>query len=410
MKKAAQPIATGLLVVLPLLNTAFLPEGLYFTTLLTPFLFIALIRMGGLSAFAGCCLLSLLPIVFQTGAVTHWKDYLISFVVLQSIFIFIIAFYLFVSANPGLGNIFAGTATLNLLLLVLALITVIFTWSRPIMWYNKIISPGIPQLPRLKMFHYEPSYYSLSIVPLIAYYGLKKLLYQERHFLLLLTLILSLLLSFSLGVIGGLLLAAMLSAVWRPRSLSRRMNWPFLFKVLLAAISIVGLLFVFYRHNPLFERLYNIYTGKDTSARGRTYESFYICWEVIKMKSVVWGLGPGQFKYVGRDFLDYYYVLAKTPVVARIPNAVAETLCIYGLFGLCIRFILIFVFFFRTRVWQNYFRLFLFLFIFIYPFTGSYLFNPLEYAIWALAFCPMLFPQFNVVAASKKKRYESSIH
>jgi hypothetical protein len=57
-------------------------------------------------------------------------------------------------------------------------------------------------------------------------------------------------------------------------------------------------------------------------------------------------------------------------------------------------------FFFRTRVWTNYFRLSLFLFVFVYQLTGSFITSQAEYLIWLLAFVNV-FPQFDVVIRSR---------
>ena len=115
------------------------------------------------------------------------------------------------------------------------------------------------------------------------------------------------------------------------------------------------------------------------------------------MKSLYWGVGPGQLKLIGRDYIIQYYNYSSIPGTIRIPNAVAETLNIFGLAGLVIRFLAIGYLFFKTKVWDNYYRLLLFLFIFIYQFTGSFLFNIAEYILWILAFSPALFPAFNRV-------------
>jgi hypothetical protein len=81
--------------------------------------------------------------------------------------------------------------------------------------------------------------------------------------------------------------------------------------------------------------------------------------------------------------------------VVRIPNAVAETMAIFGIFGIAIRFSLIFYFFIKTKVLENYYRTLLFVFVFVYQFTGSYITNIVEYVIWVIAFSTV-FKQFDV--------------
>jgi len=77
-----------------------------------------------------------------------------------------------------------------------------------------------------------------------------------------------------------------------------------------------------------------------------------------------------------------------------IPNSIGDLLGTLGLIGVAIKLFLEGYFFFRTRVFRNDYRLTLFLFIFVYQFTGSFISNIAEYAIWILAFKPDLFPEF----------------
>jgi hypothetical protein len=81
--------------------------------------------------------------------------------------------------------------------------------------------------------------------------------------------------------------------------------------------------------------------------------------------------------------------------VATIPNAVAETFTILGWTGVILRLFLEIFFFFQTRVWTNYYRLWLFLFIFIFQFAGSFITNVAEYVIWIMAFTNV-FDQFDI--------------
>ncbi|MES1221835.1 MAG: hypothetical protein ABUT20_40430, partial [Bacteroidota bacterium] len=109
-----------------------------------------------------------------------------------------------------------------------------------------------------------------------------------------------------------------------------------------------------------------------------------------------WGVGIGQIKIMGEDTIRSYY-LYYTDFTVAIPNAVAETLAIFGWIGVSLRLGIEIFMFIHTRVWKNYYRLLLFLFIFIYQFTGSYITNVAEYFIWILAFT-RVFPQFDTAA------------
>ena len=123
---------------------------------------------------------------------------------------------------------------------------------------------------------------------------------------------------------------------------------------------------------------------------------------MINQGSEFWGIGIGQIKIAGENIIKDFY-LYNMDIVVTIPNAVAETLAIFGWVGLSLRILVEIFFFFYTRVWSNYYRLLLFLFVFIYQFTGSFITNAAEYVAWILAFTNV-FPQFDV-----KKKYEDAI-
>lgn len=378
-------------------NGWLLPEGLYFTTLLTPFFFINLVRVKGLKYYGWFLLATFLMACLQLPTVDHFKDYAISFILLQTLGIFVINAYLYLQTAPPLEHLFKQLTSINLVLVVMALFFLLIPFLKPTVWYLLPISPDVPVVPRLKLFTYEASYYSLVMLPIATYYALKKMLLQSKYNILFVSLSISLLLSFSLGVIATAIICTALLLTLNLNALRARMNLGFL---MLAAWCLVGggvALFFFYRHNPLFGRLENIYVGKDTSARGRLSDSFYIAWEVARMRSRYIGIGLGQLKYLGKDFSNYFYAYSHIPTT-RIHNSLAETFCYYGWVGIALRTGGIAYGFIKTKVWNNYYRSFLFLFVFIYQFTGSYLFNPAEYVLWMLAFTPALFPQFNKTA------------
>jgi hypothetical protein len=158
---------------------------------------------------------------------------------------------------------------------------------------------------------------------------------------------------------------------------------------------------LFFRHNPLFTRIGNIFEGQDPSGKGRTRDAFILAGQMLEQNNKYWGIGMGQIKVAGADIIRNYYLYSPQYPVA-IPNATAETLAIFGWIGLIIRFSLEIFLFFYTKVWTNYYRLLLFIFIFLYQFTGSFITNIAEYVIWIIALTNV-FPQFNV--RSYKRRF-----
>ncbi len=158
---------------------------------------------------------------------------------------------------------------------------------------------------------------------------------------------------------------------------------------------------LFFRHNPLFTRMANIFEGQDPSGKGRTRDAFILARQMLKQNNEYWGIGIGQIKVAGADLIRSYYLYSPEHRVA-IPNATAETLTIFGWIGVILRFSIEIFLFFYTKVWNNYYRLLLFIFIFLYQFTGSFITNIAEYIIWIIAFANV-FPQFNV------KHYNSEV-
>lgn len=376
-------------------NSFLLPDGLLFTTLLTPFFLIRLLQRKGAMVYLAFLVISLVIAVIQLSGVEYVRAYIQSYLLLQCVAVFIINAYYGIREEADLGALFKVLASINMVLLGISILFLFIPLLRPWMWYEMSISEGLPIIPRLKMFTYEASYYSFIMVPLFAYYYLNKVLLRGRTGILLITLILSMLLGFSFGVLAALLISIFLVYFLNLNELGRRINLNHAAAGIVLIVVVFALVYWFYPHNMVFERWRNVFSGKDTSARGRTYESFILAWDIARSKSLYFGIGLGQLKLIGREYIIQYYLYDNIPAVIRIPNAVAETLNIFGLVGIVFRFGIIVYLFIKTRVWNNYYRLLLFIFVFIYQFTGSFLFNVAEYVTWILAFSSSIFPQFN---------------
>ena len=127
-------------------------------------------------------------------------------------------------------------------------------------------------------------------------------------------------------------------------------------------------------------------SGRDLSFNGRTLDSFVMSLDIAKKKSIAFGVGFGQVKVLGLDvFAKKYHYSKYTYNDIGIPNTTGDTFATLGLITLALKFFLEIYFFFKTRVYLNQYRMALFLTIFIYQFTGSFITNIAEYAIWILA-------------------------
>ena len=382
----------GVIVLIFFFNRFLLPFNLQFTLVLAPFLFYYLVKHGFERKL-------LLPIfVFSVFSLIHLfqgvvlKDFVFSSMVGLTLIVFFYSFLLFYKKTEGIDLILKRLTQLNFIFTVIALFSLVTGWFLEVFWYLIPFTAGYETIPRLKLFQLEASHYSFALMPLFFYYFWKVMKqFSIPNLLLLLSILLSLLLSFSLGIIAvilfSVLIVMLLFGIKLLRFKSTRKSILFL---LASSLSVLIGLIYFYPDNPLFFRIDNLFNGLDTSGRGRTYEALEIGWEVLFQNNPLTGIGLGQFKIIGRETLLEYYHFTTTPDVARLPNCIAETLVTFGLLGLSIKLGLQAYFFVKFKVYLNLFQLSLFFALFIYQFTGSYLFNSMEYVLWIIAFCPKL--------------------
>lgn len=340
-------------------------------------------------------------VVFSIFAIVHItrgaviNDYLISSLLLLCTVIFLCVFY---HALESAGNYFdfilKNIVTLNFILTLCAIVLLCVPLLKEIVWYVMSISENIRPMPRLKMFTSEASHYSFLWALPFIYFCVRILFYKTSGYgLTLIMVTLPLLLSFSLGVISALAAAGMLMLIsFRKQLVFTHKTKRYLLYGILIILFLILLLFLLYPDNPLFLRIQNVFLGKDTSARGRTYEAFILAQKITEQKSVWWGIGPGQLKLLGRQLIIQYYFYSDIPSVVRIPNACADTIICFGYIGLALRLLTEIFLFIKTKVAQHPFRLWLFLFLFLYQFTGSFITNVAEYMLWAITFSPFLFP------------------
>ena len=370
------------------LNSVFLPLGLLYTTVLTPVFLIWLYKQNQLR-YAWIFFVITIPLAlihYLKGIDIYY--YAKSYALLFTVFIFLLTVIRFLQVTGSLRTIFRNLLLLNSAFVLIACIIFFLPQFRYLMWSVSDVSTGLLKFPRLRLFTYEPSYYSTLLVPLAFYYYLKIVLFRYPNagyvfFLVTFPLVLS----FSLGVIFGIAISFFILFFMDIKSFLMKKNVAD-YTLMTAALLILGtgILYFVYPNNPFFLRIHNIFIGKDTSFNGRSLDSFQLAWSVAQLKSIYFGVGPGQIKLLGAEIWNAFYQTTFEVNAIAIPNAVAETFAIYGLAGLVLRFGIQTYFFIRTRPDTNYYRMGLFLFIFVYQFTGSYLFNIAEYVIWALAF------------------------
>lgn len=392
-------------------NAVALPLGLTYTALLGPF-FYAWVVLKRKKEILLPLLVILLPFIilhlFVVGV--DLSSYGFSILNIIMVWFFGQAFYTFLKISADPEKIFRKLLVINCLLCLVAIVFYLTPYDA-VFWIQQNLTDGISGFRRLKMFTYEASYYAILFVPLFLFYLLQYLFRQNTipSGWLLFMLFLPLVLSFSVGVIGALVAAALIVFLlyFRRLAAKKRILNAVITGTVLTGIAL-AVLFLLFRDNLLFSRILNIAAGEDTSGQGRTADAFVLASKLLKEKNEYWGIGPGQVKIIGQDVIRGYYLYSPGTPVA-IPNAVAETLVLFGWVGLSLRFLLEIFLFFSTKVWNNYYRLLLFLFMFIYQFTGSFITNVAEFVIWILAFTPV-FHQFDVKAVFKRSRSSPIVH
>jgi hypothetical protein len=308
---------------------------------------------------------------------------------LFSVYIFGFAFYAYLKKN-SLETVFPPIVKINFVLFIIALLTY-STKYKELLWTIRNLTVNIRDFQRLELFTYEPSYYSLLLAPIAIYYFLKFFLTPTSWKTLItytLAILLPLLFSFSLGVILGLIFsfAVFLTFYFFKLIKYKKVFYTLLTTSLLLTTALFALL-IFYPENPLFERILDVTNGKDTSASGRTVNAISLALEIAERKSIWSGVGLGQIKVIGAEIIRefYNYDIADLASI-RIPNAIGETIAMFGISGLFFRLLIQLYLFFKTKVYSNYYRFTVFTFIFIYQFSGSFFQNSAEVVMWVIAF------------------------
>lgn len=380
----------GLFVFLFFFNRVGLPFGISFDMLLAPFLVYFIFKENAQSLLYKAVGVLLVFGVIHLVSGVYFTAFVVSNLVFITLVIAVVAFYQRTKHIDFFDEIILRITQLNSVLTILALFLLFFLKST-YLWYLVPYTSNAEALPRLKLFTEEASHYSFLLLP-IFYYWLYQWLVQFnwRTFGYLTTIIISLILSFSLGVLSVIALTLFILILIYCRSILQHSRYrQLLFIGLIAILSIAGFVYYFFPINPLTIRMNNLINGLDTSGRGRTYESFEIAWRVLQLNYPLTGIGLGQFKFIGRDVLLLYYKYHTIPSVVRLPNALAETLVSFGVLGVFIRVFIQIYWAFKRRIVNNLFQTSLFISLFIYQFTGGFLMHSFEYYYWILVVVPI---------------------
>lgn len=369
-------------------NTLFLPHGLSlvlpFGMLAFPFIFFKEKSLR----FAAIYLAIFFVFSILSGSI-HSLYYLKSSILFLSFLGLFFLFSRFLKRFATLDFFLDFLTTLSIALLGIYLL-LWFSPAKDLVWWRFAISTSLGDFTRLRGFTYEPSYYAFSLVPLVIFQFAK--FFTEpisgRRLFLIGGLALALVLSFSLGVLLGLVICFAISFFYFIHSKE------FVQKTRIKILSFLslsifgsGIMVMFFPNSPILVRLLDLFSGKDTSGNSRLFESYLLSLRALNFDKLFFGLGVGQFKVEGFDlvknFYHYNYQDSWGPIM---PNSAADWLVHLGIFGLGLKLFFEIYLFFKTRVFTDFFRFGCFVFIFLYQFTGGYLVCLPELVLWSLAF------------------------
>ena len=162
-------------------NGFLLPIGLLYTTLLTPLLLIWLSRHPSIKYLRVFFFVTIPFAIIHFSNGVNMGYYFRSYLLLFSVFVFALSFYHFVKVCQSLKSIYSSIIYFNFILVLLAIIALYIPGLHETLWLIGSVSSGIEGVDRLRLFTYEPSYYSTLLVPIALYYYLKFLI-QKTSF------------------------------------------------------------------------------------------------------------------------------------------------------------------------------------------------------------------------------------
>jgi hypothetical protein len=365
------------------LNSLGLPTGLFYTGVLAPLFFLWLWAHGErwiTLKFLAC--LSPFVIAHAVIGIESPYYYARSSLLLWTVCVTVYAFSLALLRCESTERLFEKLIVLNFCATLIALV-LFFTSFRGVLW-DDTDTGVLSDVFRLRLLTSEPSAYALLMAPLLVFVILRLLQAPgKRNLFYGVLIVIPFLLCQSFGGISISLAGIGVAVLVAFRHVfKQRRAW------LVLAVMVILLAGLVYVPNPISERLSLVATGQDSSTESRTVSSFIVAYSIAEPKSLLWGAGLGQAKLA--DVTD----LRLAFTIGVIPNAIAGGFAELGIIGMLIKFVLEFYFFFRTRVYENSFRLAMFVVAFITQLTGSYLMNVQEYLMWVLAFGPF-FPELD---------------
>jgi hypothetical protein len=239
-------------------NALLLPKGLLYTNVLSPLFYWYVIKKKLNTFWRPFFTFLILYDLLHLYLGVDLLSFFISNGLFISTYFCVVSFYHFFNSYQHLQKIFKQIVIINF---VLSLIAIPFLFMdlefQAWFWWINILNKGIKDFPRLKLFTYEASYYSMLMVPLVFYYILKALFNQFNQYrnLTLFVVLLPLVLSLSFGVIGATILTAMVLTFYFRKKLFKYKR-PFLLLIVITVLSSLSFLSLFYFFPSTFNSYY----------------------------------------------------------------------------------------------------------------------------------------------------------
>ncbi len=361
-----------------------LPIGIFYTSLLSPLFYIWL-YLEGRRWLTTNLLLILSPFILAHAAmgIENPVEYLRTLAHWWAVYVTVYAFCWALSKCRSLDRLFDQLILLNFCAAVLGVI-LRPTPLQALFWMNTQPIIGGPDVLRLNLLSTEPSAYAELMFPLIIFATLRLLHETKRRngtYFMMIAFPFLLCQSFGGISIGLAAIGVSLMVGYRQLLSSRKSRIRFF----CLAIATGALLLT---PNPISQRVLQVAAGNDGSTQGRTILAYVSGYTVASSKSLWWGVGLGQSKYIDFSYLGF-------GLEGHIPNFIAGFLAEFGLISVAVVLVVECYLFYRTKVHLNSFRLAMFAVAFLQQFTGSYGTDIQIYLIWFLAFYPFL-PEFDL--------------
>lgn len=357
----------------------FFPIGLLITSILSPFFYIWLLRKKRRFVMEPFFLV-LFPFAvvhFYDGGI-NWKDYLVSTLLLLSIYITVYAFAVRLPEIRSIDRLVRGIIWINLMLAFVGL-AIRFTKWHIFMWQDQTTNGSASGLVRYKGFTYEPAYFAATVLPLVLY-GYWAFIKRKNwaNVRLVIAAGIPFMMALSFGVVGTVALGIMGTQAVLHRHL-RQTKW----FVAAAILALVG--FICLPSTSHFKvRVNDILNGQDASTNAHTTQGYIAAYAIAKKKNIWFGAGVGQTKL----YIESVNTWGQNDT--SLNSDVGETLATFGIVGLAVRFLIEGIFCFRCRPWRDPFRLSIFIAVFLLQFGDGNLIHLPKYFDWIIAYSSTL--------------------